>query len=116
MAQCRVWRAVIDATVESWDDLALGRLFVPRPSYRFGEPELSADRTLASLAVEGELAPAAASALEPGVPDALYHDFPLWFRLDLEVARVAGEDDPVFVPVVDPARARALKDSPLFRK
>jgi hypothetical protein len=116
VAQCRVWRATIEAMVESWDDLSMGRLAIPRPAYRFAEPELSADRTLATLPLDGELAPAAASALEPGVPAALYHDFPLWFRLDLETARVAEGETPLYQPIVDPERARALKASPLFKK
>ena len=116
VAQCRVWRATIEATVESWDDLSMGRLAIPRPLYRFGEPELSADHTLATLPLDGELAPAAASALEPGVPAALYHDFPLWFRLDLAVARAAEGETPGFEPIIDPERARALKASPLFKK
>jgi hypothetical protein len=116
VAQCRVWRATIEATLANWDDLSLGRLAIPKPDYRFGEPELSADGTLAALTVDGELAAAAASALEPNVPAELYHDFPLWFRLDLEVGRALGDDQPTFTPLVDPERAQALKASPLFKK
>jgi hypothetical protein len=117
-AQCHVWRATVEATLAHWDDLSMGRLGIPRPSYVFGEPELSPDRTLAILPLGGELAPAARSVLEPEVPDALHHDFPLWFRLELEVARSDdGEDGPPrFQPVMDPARAGALKESPLFKK
>src|SRR5262249_18496226 len=116
VAQCRVWRATIEATLANWDDLSMGRLAMPRPSYQFGEPELSADRCEASLTVEGELPPAAAAALEPGVPHALYHDFPLWFRLDLSVARAADGEAPSWEPIVDPERRQALKASPLFKR
>jgi hypothetical protein len=117
VAQCRVWRATIEATVAHWDDLSMGRLGIPRPRYQFGEPELSADRTLAILPLGGELAPAARSVLEPDVPEALHHDFPLWFRLALEVARSDDDDaPPAFQPVMDPARASALLESPLFKK
>jgi hypothetical protein len=116
VAQSRVWRATIEATVANWEDLSMGRLGIPRPSYHFGEPKLSEDRTIASISVDGDLAPAAESALEPAVPEALYHDFPLWFRLDLKVARVQGESVPEWLPVIDPERARAIKESPLFKK
>jgi hypothetical protein len=116
VAQCRVWRATVEATAAQWDDLSMGRLAIPRPSYQLGEPELSADRTEASLTVEGDLAPAAAAAVEPGVPHALHHDFPLWFRLDLSVARVVDGEAPLFEPIVDPERRTALKASPLFKK
>jgi hypothetical protein len=116
VAQCRVWRATIDATLANWDDLSMGRLAIAKPTYQWTEPELSADRTLASWSVDGELSAGAAAALEPSVPDALHHDFPLWFRLELEVARAAGDEQPVFTTLIDPERARALKASPLFKK
>ena len=116
LAQCRVWRATLEATVENWEDLSMGRLGMPRPIYVFGEPELSADRTVATITVDGELAPVVRAVLEPAGPDALHHDFPLWFRLELQTARCEAEEDPVFTAVLDPERAAALRESPLFKK
>ena len=109
-----MWRATIEATLANWEDLSVGRLGIAKPEYRFSEPRL--EGTTATLEVEGDISLAARNALEPDVPDALYDDFPLWFKLDLEIARVENDDAPEFRPVVDPEKARALKESPLFRK
>jgi hypothetical protein len=116
VAQCRVWRATIEATVANWDDLSMGRLGMPRPTYSFAEPELSADLEVASITVDGELAPVVRAVLEPGVPDALVADFPIWFRLELQTARCEDGEEPSYTPVLDPERARELKESPLFKK
>ena len=118
-AQCRIWRATLEATVESWDDLSYGRLAVPKPRYEFGEPDLSEDRTIASLALGGELSHGAMKILEDDFPHALMHDFPLWFRLDLELGRrdlLGWFPETRWWPAVDPEKAAELRRSPLFQR
>ncbi len=119
VAQARIWRAIIEATCIGWEHLSAGRLGTPVPTYVFGEPHLDDTRRTAVLAVGGDIVPAAFNLLEESFPKELHMDFPLWFRVDLELGRrdlLGHFAEPHFHPALDPKLKEELRDHPMFRR
>jgi hypothetical protein len=83
-----VWAATVRGHLEVWDKVPDYRSFPPpRPTYEFGQPELSSDRSTITLPLGGEPAYVGLKVFEDYTPWEFTYFLPMWFRLDLEHAR-----------------------------
>lgn len=72
-AQARIWVAYVRATLEVWPGLGIAH---QAPVYRFFPPELSADRTTATLPIGGDWTLASRALFEAGASYLLWQHFP----------------------------------------
>ncbi|MEO8505498.1 MAG: hypothetical protein ABI609_16505 [Acidobacteriota bacterium] len=72
-AQAGIFRAYVEATLASWSSLGFGH---DAPIYRFFAPELSADRTTATLPIGGNWTLASRALFETGASYLLWQHFP----------------------------------------
>ena len=118
-AECRIWRAYIEAVLEGWDYLSPGRSGIPKPVYEFGEAMLEEDGKVVTFSIGGEVSYGALKFFEDEFPQQLYMDFPLWFRLDLEFGRrdlLGWSPVTRWWPLIDPEKREAVRSSPLFQR
>jgi hypothetical protein len=78
-ALCRIFRAYVEASLAEPAIFDFGS-----PSYVFFEPELSADRTIASLPLGGQPTVGSRAHFENGSSWMLWHLLPVAFRAELE--------------------------------
>jgi hypothetical protein len=88
-AHCRAFRAFVEAALSEWALLGRG----PAPKYEFFEPELSTDRTIASLPLGGEQTLGSRYAFEDWRSFMLWEWFPVAFiqQLDEGITEMVGE-------------------------
>lgn len=79
-AQCRIWRRYVESVLAEWRFLER----YPAPSYEFFDPELSADRKVATLPVGGEWTLGTRADFEDAHARLLWERFPLELKLELE--------------------------------
>lgn len=72
-AETRVFRAYVEATLAVWPSLGFGH---EAPAYRFFAPELSTDRTVATLPLGGAWTLASRALFESGAAYMLWERFP----------------------------------------
>ena len=91
-AHCRVWQAYVEVVLANWAYFHKGK----PPAYAFFEPELSADRTIATLPVGGEWTLASRSDFEDSHSRLLWQRFPLQFQfaIDEGITERFGETEP----------------------
>lgn len=78
---CRVWRAWVEALLANWK--GLGHDYEP-PQYEFFPPELSPDRTIASLPIGGDWTVGSRATIENGLSYMLWCFMPIETQLKLE--------------------------------
>jgi hypothetical protein len=79
-AHCRLFRACVECALTDWRLIQEGE----PPRYEFFEPELSADRTTATLPIGGEQTLGSRHAFEDGRSYMLWEWFPISFIEKLE--------------------------------
>lgn len=93
-AHCRVWVDLVKSLLANWT--ALGHSYEP-PHYEFFEPELSPDRTVATLPIGGGWTVGSRATIENGLSYVLWWYMPIGLQLKLE----EGLTEPV---LVDPTK------------
>ena len=99
-AHCRVWRAYVEAVLADWRHFET----YDAPRYEFFEPELSADKTVATLPLGGEWTLGTRSFFEDASSRLLWEWFPLSFQLEVEEG------------LTEPAPADASRNQTNWRK
>ena len=72
-AQAQIWVAYVQSTLAVWPNLGFGH---EAPAYRFFPPELSADRTTATLPIGGDWTLSSRALFEAGASYLLWQHFP----------------------------------------
>ncbi len=119
VAQCRIWRSLVEATLAGWEALSAGRLGIAKPTYLFGEPHLDPTGHIATLPLGGDSTLPARNVFEEDFPKELHMDFPLWFRVDLELGRtdlLGHFPEPHYHPALDPKLRDELRASQVFTR
>lgn len=80
-AQSRIWNAYVKSTLEVWQSLGIDH---QAPVYRYFPPELSADRTIATLPIGGDWTLASRALFEAGASYLLWQHYPAEVQLAAE--------------------------------
>lgn len=83
LCHTRIWRAYVEALLLEWPQMPQ-HFGTPAPAYEFYPPELSHDRTVASLPLGGPWTLGSRAAIEDGCSHLLWQYFPVPFLFGLD--------------------------------